>query len=475
MEISLQYGLKITSFKPAPKAPLPPGPPTVPFPPLEHRTPQVVMDTSGNATAIWVEHGTVHAASKPLTGSWSSPTTISGTTATSPDLAVDSSGDIAAVWAENGAIKAAIKPFASAWGPSVRIGSSGNNPHLEMGGTGSNRTVAAVWHTLANGTNLINASSALVAHGVWTPAVTISDIHQQAGNARVAVDGEGNATAIWFQYQSAGDVFWNVNVQTANLLSNNTWSTPVTLSAPGVRDPANLVARVGFDGLGNKIALWNNSYDGSTFDIESAVCPVRGVWSPSTALVNSNTYAYKTQLAVTEVGTALAVYMFSNGVENLIQSSETDFSGFMQTVWSVPANISAGNESGYPQVTAVVMGDAINTAALWVNYNGTTEQVVASTGSKTLTTPPSDLAVTQTSINFGIFTEYKNTVTWVASTDLNVTGYAIYRNGTFIAQVPVTSLEYVDDNATHGGAVTYGVAAISQGTSLSQIISVNYP
>lgn len=51
---------------------------------LASSDPQVAIDASGNAAAIWLENGFIKASVKPVSGSWSSATTISNTGATSP-------------------------------------------------------------------------------------------------------------------------------------------------------------------------------------------------------------------------------------------------------------------------------------------------------------------------------------------------------------------------------------------------------
>jgi hypothetical protein len=101
--------------------------------------------------------------------------------------------------------------------------------------------------------------------------------------------------------------------------------------------------------------------------------------------------------------------------------------------------------------------------------------VLGSVGTKTVMAPPSGLSVAQSSNNFGVFTEYYNTVNWTASTDPNVVGYLVYRNGVFIGEVAADVLSMVDDNRVQSGPVVYGVAALDDQQSHSRIITVSYP
>ena len=438
-------------------------------------SPRIVSDSLGNAAAIWLQSGMVMASSKPFTGSWSSPVILSPTGAADPTLAVSSSGDVIAAWARNGNIETSTKLFGGNWGNRIQINSSNaSHPHIAIGGTGSHERAVIVWNKISNSLNAAVSSSKLVS-GNWSQEVTISDQNHNAGFAHVAVDANGNAAAVWFLYD-INSVYSNVTVQSAlNLFSKGSWNAPVTLSAPGINNPANLIARVACDSTGNFIALWNTSFDGKSFNIQSAVKPVGQNWTAPTDIVSSNLFALKADLAVTSLGDALALYMFYNGITLNIQSTESDISGFMNNVWSVPVLVSSGIDNGFPRVAATLTGNIINAATLWVSFNGTNNQILASTGSKTLVSPPSDLMISQSVNNFGSFQNFFNTLTWDASVDPNAVGYLIYRNGLFIEQVPANVLQFVDDNQVQNGPVTYGVASVDAQNTHSPIITVNFP
>lgn len=438
--------------------------------------PRIVSDTSGNGTAVWLENGVVKAASKLFNGSWSSSTTLSNTNAATPHLAVDSTGDVVAVWARNGSIESSTKLFGLAWAPRVTISSQNAAfPRVAFGGTGVNERAVVVWNGTNSGVNVVYASTKL-ATGSWIAQQVISDTSHQAGFPSVAVDLNGNAVAVWYQYDVNGPVFSNVNVQTASRpAANGVWSAPMSISASGMRDPSTLTARVGFDSTGNAVALWNLSFDDETFTIESAIKPVNGQWTTSVDLLSSNLYAMSEDLAVVSFGDALAAFLFYNGASQIIQTSESDITGFMQNAWSVPNNLSSGMFNAFPHIAAALTGNTINAAAVWINYNGTKTTVQALTGTRSVVLPPSNLHVTQSSHFFGVFTEFFNTVTWNASLDPNLAGYLIYRNGTFIAQVGAGTTQFIDDNRVQNGAVTYGVAAINNQQSQSQTIMVSFP
>ncbi|MBX7067288.1 MAG: hypothetical protein K1X28_08665 [Parachlamydiales bacterium] len=438
-------------------------------------SPTVVSDSNGNATAVWLENGVVKASTKTLSGNWTAATSLSGTNASSPCLAVSAAGDVIAGWVRAGDVQTSTKLFGGSWGNAATItGSSANLPQIAIGGTGSNATAAIVYQDLTTGINVVYGSTKTVS-GTWSAKTIISDTKHQAGNSRVAVDKSGNVMAIWYAYDVAGSNYSGVTLQAASKPFGGSWGTFSSVSQKGIKNPANLDARVCYDGLGNAIAVWGQSFNDETYYIQSSIKSVDFFWSQPINLVEESLFAYDSDVNVSSFGDAVALFMFYNGSQMLIQSSQLDITGFMDSVWSVPGTISLGSKNAFPSVAMAVSGNVLNTVAVWVSSNGVNTSVNASTGSLQLLLPPSGLTVTQNNNNYGVFTEYYNTLSWQASTDANVVGYLIYRNGVFLKQVGANMLSFVDENRVQNGAVTYGVASIDDQNNHSRIITVSFP
>lgn len=439
-------------------------------------SPCVVSDPSGNITVIWSEGGTIKASSRPAGGSWGSATAISSAGSSAPSLGVDNSGNVVAAWVNsNGKIATSTKLFGNSWsGQSTLSTGAGTIPYVAMGGSGSNATSVVVWQGTSGDFATIMASSKLTS-GSWSSQATISDTTRHAAYPRAAVDGSGNVTALWYKYDLINSIYSNVTVTAATKIFNKSWATSASISAAGMRDPSTLSAKIAYDQLGNAIAFWNNSYNGATFNVESAVKYVGQSWSNPVKAVESNEYAYSQDLAVCSLGDAHAAYMFYNGQYLFIRASDNDITGFIPSEWSVPLNIGIGTGNAFPRIVATLSNNKIYTGALWLTQNGSNQNVMAVTGARSLVLPPTALSVTQSSNNFGVFTEYENTISWTASTDDNANGYAIYRNGVFIAQVDASTTSYVDHNAKQSGSVTYGVATVDYQQDRSAIVLVNYP
>jgi hypothetical protein len=437
-------------------------------------TPRIVSDANGNATAVWLENGIVRVSSKSLNGNWSNAMNLSNGGAGYPTIAVNSTGDVIIGWSRSGNVETTLKLFGGNWKSLDIIASSNATyPQIALGGNGSNKTAAVVWQQTTAGTSVFSSTKRLTRN--FSPQQMLSDPNHNAAFATVAVDGDGNATALWYLYDITNDIYSNVTLQTSSRLAGGDWTDAYALSAPGIRNPSTLVARIAYDGVGNAIALWNTSFDDETFDIQSSVKPFGQPWSSVVDLVRSNLYAFGANLQVCSLGDALALYMFYNGKTLTIKSAETDITGFMNNFWSVPTLISAGSENASPQGAITLSGNAIHAAAVWLSSNGTHNHVFASTGTKSLPLPPSNLTVSQTANNLGIYTEYYNTLTWTASTDPSVVGYLVYRNGTFLAEVSENVLHYIDYNRTPNVVSNYTVASINGNNNYSSMVTAHYP
>lgn len=437
--------------------------------------PRLVSDTNGNATAIWLEGTIVKASSKTLTGNWSTAVTLSSSGASTPAIAVDSAGDVIVAWARNSDIQTTTKLFGGNWSTAVTINSTNaTQPAIAVSGSGASARAVVVWQGTSGTTNTVFASTKLLS-GSWSAQQAVSTAGKQAGRSYVALDSNGNATAVWYQYNVTGGVYSAVAVQTASLPAGGAWSTSQPLSECGIKNPANLSARVGYDALGNAIAIWNTSLDDASYVIQSSIKTTLGNWTTPIPLGDLNLFSSDLSLATSNLGDALSLFMSYNGSSLLIQSAESDVTGFSDQFWSSPIIISSGTQNSNPRSAMSVSGNTIYVAGIWISNNGTNNSIQASTGTKALVLPPSGLAVTQSNNNFGVFTEYYNTLSWTASTDPSVVGYLIYRNGFFVTKVDASVTQIVDDNRVQNGSVTYGVAAVDEGQSHSRVITVSYP
>jgi hypothetical protein len=129
---------------------------------------------------------------------------------------VNGQGDAVAVWSRpgdgvsNDAVQAATRPAGGSWSPPVEVSSFppggpcpcvNGSPQVALDGQGN---AVAVWDAgqspLPDGTrnpNRIIQASTRAPGGRWSSPVPISSVGLDSKNPHVAVDGQGEAVAVW--------------------------------------------------------------------------------------------------------------------------------------------------------------------------------------------------------------------------------------------------------------------------------------
>ncbi len=439
--------------------------------------PQIVVDPSGNATAVWVQSGVIKACSQPLGSTWGTVKTLSSSGASSPQIAVNTAtGDVVAVWVNAGIVKSSTKAFGGSWSLVADTLSATNSaaPQVAFGSGGK---VIATWHTLNSVSNVYNVNQATKTGslGTWSVAAMISDPSINSVFPQAAVDANGNIFAIWYTYNLQGNVYSNVVLQSAIMLSGSPWSTPADVSEPGRINPVNLTSKVVCNETG-AIAVWTNSFDGATYVAETASTDADQQWISPKTLAKS-LYTVDFGLTLNTQGDVFGLDMTYNDLTNylFIEANETHIGGYLNGTWGNPTVISTGTINAYPEIAATTHGTHNYACALWLGFNGSNNVILCSFGTGNTITSPSNVAVTQTTNDMSVFTEYYNTITWDASSDPSLAGYALYRDGLYIAFINAGTLTFTDHNQLHNGPVTYGVSAIDTTGTESVIVSVTYP
>ena len=282
-----------------------------------------------------------------------------GNNASTPQVAVDPAGDTVAVWSRsngfNEIVQAASRPAGGAWSGPVDLSAGGGNalePQVAIDGSGN---AVAVW-SRSNGSRTVVQAAVMGAGGAWSPAVDLSDAERNASAPQVAVDPAGNAVAVWSRFNGLNDI-----VQAASRRAGGAWSGPVDLSVGGGNAGQ---AQVAIDGSGNAVAVWSR-YDGANFIVQSSARAAGGGWSsPPTDLSAAGGPAGEPQVAVGGGGEAVAVWSRNDGANLIVQSAARAGGG----AWSGAVDLStAGLNSKEPQVTLSPGGEAV---AVWVREAG---------------------------------------------------------------------------------------------------------
>ena len=327
--------------------------------------PEVAVDGQGNAIAVWSRFdGTnfiVQAAARAAGGSFGAPQDLSaaGQKAGFSQVAVDGQGNAIAVWSRfdgtNFIVQAAARAAGGSFGAPQDLSAAGQgafNPQVAFDGQGN---AIAVWHRF-DGTNTIVQAAARAAGGSFGAPQDLSAAGQKASFPEVAVDGQGNAIAVWRRFDGT-----NFIVQAAARAAGGSFGAPQDLSAAGQKAG---FPEVAVDGQGNAIAVWQR-FDGTNFIVQAAARAAGGSFGAPQDLSAAGQTANDPQVAVDGQDNAIAVWSRSNGTNIIVQAAARAAGGS----FGAPQDLSAaGQDAHVPEAAVDGQGNAI---AVWSRSNGT--------------------------------------------------------------------------------------------------------
>ena len=248
------------------------------------REPQLAVGPAGDAVAIWARSDgldfIVQAAARRAGGGWQGglPLSIAGRDAEAPQVAVDSSGNAVAVWSRHDGsrdIVQAARRRGGAWEETLDLSLPGQNavePQVDLDPAGD---AVAVWSRFDGVRNVAQAAVA-IGGGPWAPAVTLSIAGESGEEPQVAIDADGDAVAVWTRRGFPAD-----EVQASSARVGGAWPPAVTLSIAGddAEEP-----RVSTDPLGNAVAIWSRTDSTPRVIQSSAAARRRGLGAQPTLL-----------------------------------------------------------------------------------------------------------------------------------------------------------------------------------------------
>jgi hypothetical protein len=439
--------------------------------------PLIGADRNGNALAIWLEGGIVKSRVKSADQGWSATTTsLSQSGASSQMLSLDSSGNVAVVWLLSNQVQGVTGTVGGGWGSVATISASGaSSPDVAVDSSGN---AVCVWMQGAESSSNIYSSS-LASGGNWSTPTMISASGDNCISPRVEFSHSSNEKAIslWFSYEEASGYYSNVYAQAASLGGSGSWTTPIKLSSPGQMDPNLLNIGLVIDNNGNATAMWTNAENGSMISLQFSSKPANGSWAAAQLLIPQDPLSFSFGITSEDEGSVLAAWMqLDQDSGNLVvQAAVAPPFLTSQLMWGPYATISDGGSNGYPCVAMNCLSNHSFIAACWLSYDSSIMTIQAATGGYDEPLPPSGLSVEQAETNYGLLTEVYNTLSWEASPTVGVAGYLIYRNGTYVDNVSVDQLVWVDFNRIADQSVSYGVQAITSTREVSSIAQINWP
>ena len=324
------------------------------------RAPQIVLDTNGNATAIWYtivgSNSIIQASTKLFGETWQDAVNLSllGQQVGDPQIAVDGGGNVTAVWwkrdGANHIVQTSTKPFGENWQTATDLAQVGQGFGLPQIAVDPKGDATAVWYYTGGGGETIIQASTKPFGGTWQAAADLSLSSQSSIEPQVAVDANGNATAIWQLY-----VGNNWVIQASTKLFGGTWQAAIDLSPSETtsNDP-----QIAVDPYGNATAIWQR-FDGGDWIIQTSTKLFGGSWQDAGALSETGFISKDPQIAVDVNGNAAAVWYRYDGSNYIIQASTKPFG----STWQAPVDLSQpSNLATTPQIAIDPYG---NDTAIW--------------------------------------------------------------------------------------------------------------
>ena len=234
--------------------------------PNEAHAPHLAMDrASGNAVVSWTQSdGTVESmyvsSFNASTDTWSTPTLL------------ETASGAVSEWADNSAASKAGNHAAVAW-----VQFDGAEPNLYL-----SRFVG----------------------GAWTAPALIDTGSDDAEQADVAVDANGNVSVIWRQVSPADGGESRIYVRRWDNTAQ-AYGAVTAIDGDGDRQP-----HIAFDAQGNGFALWGGGAYARRFNVTT------GQWGPQVQLHTSDIAAWIGEIAVDAAGNALAAWVQEDGTTN---------------------------------------------------------------------------------------------------------------------------------------------------------------
>lgn len=276
--------------------------------------PRVVVDTNGNAIAVWSQNDgfrhNIWANRFTPDNGWGTAEIIEADNgnAVNPRVAVDGYGNAISTWQQFDGTNYNI------WINRYSINSGWSTPQLiENDNTASmlypeiavdaNGDAVVVWQQYDGfDQNITNIwANNYSATSDWGTAQLIeTDNTGHAWFPKVAIDGSGNAIAVWHQNDGVRD-----NVWANNYTSATGWNTAKLIESNDVGSANN--PQIAFDTHGNAITVWRQ-YDGSSDSIwANRYAPSSG-WSTAQLIETDSGSASGAQITIDGYGRAIAVW-----------------------------------------------------------------------------------------------------------------------------------------------------------------------
>ncbi len=341
-------------------------------------SPHVVLDSEGNATAVWDRwNGTdtvVESAYRPAGESWGAPEDLSepelegevvpgAHDAQSPRIAVDRNNNVTVIWERYAGTKLLIqsvdRPAGGSWTSPTDIGEvalgAAPEPWISVDWEGR---ATAVWKDAG----VIETAFRPFA-GSWQAPAPLSP--EESFTPQAAMDARGDTTVVWMHFDGSHYV-----VESAYRPEGGEWESPTLVSQPGEAGGNPYVA---LDAAGDSLVAWRGEDEGHEF-VRAAYRPVDGSWGAPSDVSAEGEAVEAVRAAVDPNGNAIVAWAGSGGEGggyDLVRAAYRATGGS----WGTPVELSASGANSFP--SDVVFDTGGNAALVWQRQEETSTTVQA--------------------------------------------------------------------------------------------------
>ncbi len=221
--------------------------------------PQVAIDASGDVTAVWAQRDASMTkniwANRHTGASWGTAALLetSPTNADDPRIAMQANGDAIVVWASSYVWGLGYTAETDAWGTALEVSSTvtGSTPQIAFDASGH---AIAVWRQSGNGDPGSIWANRYTGGTGWAAAVPVkANVTDSASSPDLAVSGSGDAVVTWTQYDGTRNSIWCNRYSAAQA-----WGMATLLETS---DGNASYPQVALDADGDAVAVWQQ-FDG---------------------------------------------------------------------------------------------------------------------------------------------------------------------------------------------------------------------
>lgn len=375
-------------------------------------------------------------------GVWEMPSLIETEAgpASFPDVAVDDAGNAVAVWTQFDGTRTSVwfnryVPLAG-WGTALRIGDNSGNADAAKIAVDADGNAIAVW-LQHDGTRLNVWANTYVAGGEWEGPVIIDSSTQNAETPRLAMNADGQAVVVWAHDGGSNGSIWSSRYE-----PGVGWETPASVEA-GSADAS--VPDVAIDASGTAVVVW---VEASNIFANRSV--VGDGWGDAGLIELSATTAFDPHVDITPQGEAIVVWA-QGGIRS---ARSTDALG-----WGVISLVDDGAASASSARVAMdASGNAIvvweQDGMIWANRQIATDpwgEPVPFGG--TGLTPDVDVDLAGNAL-----------ATWVVN---DFDGSTDVWSNRFVVGAGWAGSEELEDSRTPGGVVQQSLSLAPRGTAVA--------